>query len=78
MSAEIETDATLSVEGVAADAKAVGDAIAAIEIPSIDGLATEEYVNNLVRNSISLVDQVTGQVYVISMRDGNLVSTLAT
>ena len=74
----VEVDTTLSVEGAAADAKAVGDAIAAIEIPSIEGLATEDYVNNLVRNSISLVDQVTGQVYVISMRDGNLVSTLAT
>ena len=41
-------------------------------------LATEEYVNNLVRDSITLVDQVTGQRYTICMRDGNLVSTLAT
>ena len=45
-------------------------------------LETKEYVNNLVisqaRDSISLVDQVNGQIYIISMRDGNLVSTLAT
>ena len=40
-----DLDTTLSIEGAAADAKAVGDAIAGIEIPSIDGLASETYVD---------------------------------
>lgn len=48
----IELDTTLSIAGAAADAKAVGDAIANIEIPSVEGLATETYVDSAVANLV--------------------------
>lgn len=48
----VTIDPTLTQSGQAADAKAVGDALAELEkkIPSIEGLATEEYVDTAIAN----------------------------
>lgn len=43
-----------------ANKKYVDDTVAAIEIPSIDGLATEEYVNNAVANATGNVNVFEG------------------
>lgn len=61
----IETDNTLTIAGAAADAKAVSDAINILEskIPSINGLATETYVDNAI-SAIPLSskqDKLTGE-----------------
>lgn len=48
-------DKTLTVEGRAADAKAVGDAISNIKVPSITGLATESYANTAATNAANAV-----------------------
>ena len=46
----VTIDPTLTKSGAAADAKAVGDAIANLDIPSVEGLATEEYVDEAIAN----------------------------
>lgn len=48
-------------------------------IPSIEGLATETYVNEKVaapRDYIALTDQVTGKIYRLTMENGSLITTL--
>lgn len=55
-------DATLSIEGAAADAKTVDNAI------------NERIIKP--KDYISFIDQVNGYTYLVSMRDGNLVSTI--
>ena len=59
-------DATLSIGGDAADAKATGDAINNI---------TE--VINAPRDGVALIDQSNSNVYVMCIRDGNLVTYIA-
>lgn len=56
---DINFDTTLTQEGYAADAKAVGDRFTTLEtqIPSIDGLATEKYVDNAISNIDFVVEE---------------------
>lgn len=62
-------DATLSIKGAAADAKAVDNAIATLDT-SVDARISGP------KNYISLIDEVSGYTYLVSMCDGTLVSTI--
>lgn len=77
-------DAMLTVMGAPADAKATGDAINAVDA-KLDNLI-EERIDNLIekeealiqiakpKDYIALIDQVNGYTYLVSMRNGSLVS----
>ena len=67
-----DVDATLSVEGDAADAKAVGDAVAQLTEQKADKSELEKL--NTPKNYIILIDQVSGVKYRIAVRDGSIVS----
>ena len=80
----IDIDTTLSVAGAVAEAKAVGDALAAInntiaqhhaeaqaEAIAVDNLAEE--VTNGVKDYMYLRDIITGYVYTIRMENGDLI-----
>ena len=67
-----DVDATLSVEGDAADAKAVGDAVTQLTEQKADKSELEKL--NTPKNYIILIDQVSGIKYRIAVRDGSIVS----
>lgn len=64
-------DPTLTIEGGAAEAKAVGNAL-------IDLKEQIDLGFTVAKGYIPLMDQVNGYTYLISMRDGNLVSSACT
>ena len=68
----VEVDNTLSIEGKAADAKAVGDAITQLTEQKADKSELEKL--NTPKNYIILIDQVSGIKYCIAVRDGSIVS----
>lgn len=68
----VEVDNTLSIEGKAADAKAVGNAVTQLTEQKADKSELEKL--NTPKNYIILIDQVGGIKYRIAMRDGVLVS----
>lgn len=70
----VTIDPTLTQSGQAADAKAVGDAIANLDIPSIDGLATEEYVDTAIAN----VDNPIKELYRATLESDAVVTITET
>lgn len=68
----VEVDNTLSIEGKAADAKAVGDAITQLTEQKADKTDLEKL--NTPKNYIILIDQVSGIKYRIAVRNGSIVS----
>lgn len=71
-----DVDATLSVEGDAADAKAVGDAVAQLTEQKADRSELEKL--NTPKESIFFIDQINGYRYIACMRDGNFITYCAT
>ena len=72
----VEVDNTLSVEGAAADAKAVGDTVDQLIEQKVDKSELEKL--NIPKDCIILIDQVNGYHYIACMRDGNFVTYCAT
>ena len=74
-------DKTLTIEGKAADAKAVGDAIANIDIPSIDGLASTNYVDTKVASMVDSAPETLNTLNELAAAlgdDPNFATTVAT
>ena len=70
-----DIDTTLSVEGDAADAKAVGDAVAQLTEQKADRSELEKL--NTPKESIFFIDQINGYKYIACMRDGNFITYCA-
>ena len=70
-----DVDATLSVEGDAADAKAVGDAVAQLTEQKADKSELEKL--NTPKEAIFFIDQINGYKYIACMRDGNFITYCA-
>lgn len=70
-----DVDATLSIEGDAADAKAVGDAVAQLTEQKADKSELEKL--NTPKEAIFFMDQINGYRYIACMRDGNFITYCA-
>lgn len=68
-------DPTLSIEGNAADAKAVGDAVTRLTEQKADKSELEKL--NIPKKAIFFIDQINGYKYVACMRDGNFITYCA-